>query len=94
MDDKELKRFHSKYLIDTNGCWIWVGAVDKGDGRGRFHHNGKTCGVNRVAYEHFHGAPPPDKAVVSGCGNRLCVNPEHLQLMKKGRRKGCRNRVR
>jgi hypothetical protein len=36
--------------------------------------------AHRASYINFIGPLPPDKKVVQTCGNRLCINPEHLEL--------------
>ncbi len=52
-------------------CWTWDGEVDA-DGHPRFH--GRSAA--RHACELARGRPPA--SLEPRCGNRRCVNPEHL----------------
>lgn len=54
-------------------CWFWQGAVQMGYGRFR------GVRAHRFAYELGKGAIPPDLMVRHLCGNKLCVNPNHLE---------------
>lgn len=76
--DKQIKRFNAKYLINENGCWDWNAAKD-GRGYGVFKFNGKIRKAHRVSYE-MHVMEIPEGLVVDHlCGNKSCVNPEHLE---------------
>jgi len=71
-------RFHSKYVVDTSGCWIWIGSRD-GKGYGHF---GVASGINRkahrVSYEMHKGPIPVGLVVCHKCDVPSCVNPDHL----------------
>ena len=81
-------RNQRKLLMQTrrqadSGCLVWTGQVSnagygrimlKGDEGNRMHT------ASRAAYELFVG-PAGDRIVTQTCGNRLCVNPEHLELV-------------
>ena len=43
--------------------------------------NGITVATHIVAYTHYHGYIPPKMQVDHLCNNRLCCNPEHLELV-------------
>lgn len=68
--------------VDRNGeCWIWTGPPTKG-GYGQLRVNGgkgRRVLAHRLAYELFVGDPPP--SLHHKCGNKLCVNPDHLEPM-------------
>ena len=70
-------------LADT-GCWEWSGQVsNNGYGRTMLRDDdGRTRmeSAHRASYELFVGPIPPHGQVRQTCGNRLCINPEHLQL--------------
>lgn len=59
-------------------CWNWVGGLVAG--YGMLTINGSGSLVHRVAYALWVGPIPPSETVHHRCGNRLCFNPEHLQL--------------
>lgn len=70
-------RFHNKYDIDGNGCWIWNGALRK-DGYGILKINGRCDGAHRYSYEISKGEIPTGLFVCHKCDVPSCVNPEHL----------------
>jgi hypothetical protein len=77
-----IKRFHSKYEINEDGCWIWTSATwDNGAGNAYpviWIGDGKTDYAHRVSYEMHHGEIPDGYCVCHKCDTPLCVNPEHL----------------
>lgn len=83
-DDEKLNEFFSKTEKDeATGCLSWKGALHV---RGYpvislakygLGASGQAT-ANRVIYEHFHGELDPQKIVFNSCGNRGCVNVEHM----------------
>jgi hypothetical protein len=63
---------------DREDCWLWEGEVGP-DGHGRFA--GDRAELR--AYELAAGPVPPAAMVEQRCGERRCVNPEHLRLRAK-----------
>lgn len=65
-------------------CHVWTGS-HSGNGRGgqygRISVNGITSATHIVAYTHYHGYIPCKMQVDHLCNNRLCCNPEHLELV-------------
>lgn len=65
-------------------CHIWTGS-HSGNGRGgqygRISVNGVTSATHIIAYTHYHGYIPNKMQVDHLCNNRLCCNPEHLELV-------------
>lgn len=65
-------------------CHIWTGS-DSGTGRGggypRMCLNGQTMAVHRVMYTNQHGIIPGKKQIDHKCRNRMCVNPDHLEMV-------------
>jgi hypothetical protein len=77
------ERLLAKVEKTERGCWLWRGAK-RGPGYGGIGHQGKMVRVNRLAWEVWRGPIPEGKWVPhvphAVCGNRNCINPEHLKL--------------
>lgn len=65
-------------------CWVWTMA-DSGTGRGggypRMKLNSRTCAAHIVSFTNAHGYVPGNKQIDHKCRNRMCVNPEHLEMV-------------
>ena len=64
---------------DAGECWLWMGATSSS---GYPIVKIKGCGcklVRRVAFELNGGTLEARQPVVTTCGEKLCVNPLHLQ---------------
>lgn len=69
--------------IET-GCWEWQGPTSgngRGGGYGRMSLGGQTVAVHLVSFTHYHGYIPGKKQVDHKCNNRICCNPNHLELV-------------
>ena len=70
--------------IAGSDCWQWQSQVSN-SGFGRIMLR-DDCGrmsmqsAHRASYTTFIGQLPAEKKVVQTCGNRLCINPAHLEL--------------
>lgn len=74
-------RLFGRTIREHNGCWIWQGAVLK-TGHGSFCLEGKGMTAHRAAYILRKGPVPEGHQVRRTCKSLLCVNPEHLILLK------------
>lgn len=71
-----MNRFWSK--VDKSGdCWEWI-AGKSSTGYGKFCFNGKMTSAHRIAYLFHYGFLVHNILILHRCGNRGCVNPEHL----------------
>lgn len=76
------ERFWEK--VDLGLCWEWTAFRDV-NGYGRFGVGSRTAGTARVmqahrwAWEHLVGPVPPGLELDHLCGNKGCVNPDHLE---------------
>jgi hypothetical protein len=81
-EGNSIKRFHKKYQIDQNDCWIWNGGTrsnSKGIPYGRhWTDDFKSIGAHRFSFEITHGPIPKGMYVCHKCDTPLCVNPDHL----------------
>jgi hypothetical protein len=72
-------REHGGYAIDrATGCWIWQRSTSL-NGYGQLFHEGRTQRAHRVFYQIHVGPIPAGRQLDHTCGNRLCVNPHHLE---------------
>lgn len=68
----------TRYKIDSNGCWIWTGAVHK-SGYGNIKWLGKSTVAHRVVYSLLKGELQTGLVLDHLCNVKLCVNPDHLE---------------
>jgi integrase len=75
------ERFWSQVGRDANPtrCWPWLGSKNS-KGYGRFFVGGKHQLARRLAWRLAGRAIQSDLAIRDTCGNRACVNPDHLVM--------------
>jgi len=88
VDDWTTRRFWSKVsaLPHPDGCRIWTGGSSGGQvGRryASFYVEGVMHYCARLAYELKIGPVPDGYVVRQLCGERMCVNPEHLMAVSQ-----------
>jgi len=83
-----MKSILLKYINkDLNsGCWIWTGQVSN-SGYGRImlrdkHGMNNLYSAHQASYCAFIGPLDEGLLVRQTCGNRLCVNPDHLETFR------------
>jgi len=64
-------------------CLIWRGATDR-YGFGKTTHEGRVVAAHRAAWIERHGPLPPGRRLRHRCGQRLCTDPDHLELAGHG----------
>lgn len=76
--DQRIAAFWQK-VRKTESCWLWTGAVIN-SGYGFCRVADQTMGLaHRLVYELMVGKIPAGLTIDHLCGNRLCVNPAHLE---------------
>ena len=79
MSDGE--RFASKIKLNKKTrCWDWIGGPFT-HGYGVFKAKGKTWRAHRFSFVLLKGEIPEGKILHHKCENKLCVLPEHLELV-------------
>lgn len=85
MTAKQEKLHAMTYQQNDTGCWIWTGQVsNSGYGRIKDILGDKPMAMvsaQSASYHAFIGPIPEGRLVKQSCGNRLCINPEHLELL-------------
>lgn len=84
--DDIINKIMNNIKVDENNCWNWQGSTSgegtgAGRGYGRVSINSCTSAVHRVMFVCIHGYVPNKKQIDHICNNRLCCNPEHLQIV-------------
>jgi hypothetical protein len=69
--------------VEETGCWIWTGGCDT-RGYPKAQHQGKGFHVRRAVYRHFKKKGLDGREAVQTCGNRKCVNPDHIRVGPAG----------
>lgn len=86
MTSQQKQLYEMTTLLNDSGCWIWQGQVsNSGYGRLNQLQDDKTVqmvSAQSASYRAFIDSIPDDYLVKQHCGNRLCINPDHLELMK------------
>lgn len=79
-------RFHRLYKVDSNGCHIWQGCIDK-TGYGRFCYGTIDDKLRDIRLAHVFAKEmalgrkiPPNKMVLHRCDVKACCNPDHLYV--------------
>lgn len=91
MNDRRLniiQRINKRCKLSDHGyhspCHVWTGPTSgkgRGGGYGRMSLNGQTCAVHIVMYTCYNGYVPSNKQIDHLCNNRLCCNPDHLEMV-------------
>lgn len=84
IDASVVKKFWEKVQrSEKSGCWTWAGSTDQ-EGFGRIRVKSAEKRVDLIAHRvswFIHRGPVPEgMSVLHSCGNRGCVNPDHLLL--------------
>jgi hypothetical protein len=85
-EDLQLELNYRKFIkrVDylPNGCWQWLGTIDRRDGYGCFYSGeAKTHSAYQFAWLYHKGTVPDGLVIDHICRNRACVNPDHLRAV-------------
>lgn len=79
------EKIMSRVKINSDsGCWEWQGPTSgegRGGGYGRMSLDGQTVAVHIVMFCNFFGFIPGKKQIDHKCNNRICCNPDHLEMV-------------
>ncbi len=75
-----MTRLLARVEKDSNGCWIFTGALREGYGiLGRGGRKEGLVYAHRATYTHFVGEIPKGLHIDHLCRVRACCNPKHLE---------------
>jgi len=77
-EETKIKRFMAK-VIESDGCWEWMGPVNK-DGYGKYCVHSRKVFAHRFVWESEYGTIPDGLEVCHSCDNPKCVRLDHLFL--------------
>lgn len=80
-------KFANLTELKKNGCLVWTGPAHRGI-YPYFYTGKEHASVKRWVWEKHHARPRTEERVHSSCGNKLCVNIEHLYVKVGPRRDG------
>lgn len=86
MTTQQKQLFEMTIPLNDSGCWVWQGQVsNSGYGRLKQVQDDKRIqmvSAQSASYRAFIDSIPAGFLVKQHCGNRLCINPNHLELMQ------------
>lgn len=86
MTSQQKRLFDQTRKLNDSSCWIWQGQISNtGYGRLKQMQDDKTLkmvSAQTASYQAFIGPIPDGYLVDQRCGNRLCINPEHFELIQ------------
>lgn len=94
-DDSMIGRFWEQVdrSEDPDACWNWTGPLHA-SGYGIFNLGTRQELAHRLVFEFSGRQVPYGFVVMRTCGNRLCCNPSHLQIVTPAEHMAARSRLR
>lgn len=81
--DREYLEARIDRSTGEQGCWPWLAYVSQYTGYGEVNRKGKRTYAHRLSWEVYVGPIPPGGTVDHRCRNRVCTNPQHLQVLSR-----------
>lgn len=79
----KLENLSKKFIIDSNGCWVWQANISQ-SGYGRVSAYNKVYQAHRLMYRQVKGDIPAGQVIDHLCRVRPCINPSHLEPVSIG----------
>lgn len=82
--DRLIEKFNDKWMEVDNGCWLWTACISP-NGYGMMCTARRANSMfwmndyaTRISYQIHIGEISDHHKITSTCGNKWCVNPDHL----------------
>lgn len=75
-------KFEAHFVKVEVGCWIWTGAIFEDSGYGQYSRVEPLA--HRASYKLYVGPIPDDLTVEHKCRVKLCMRPDHFELITLG----------
>jgi hypothetical protein len=80
----ELQERIRQRCVEVGDCWEWTGAMQPAGSTPTMRHNGRVTGVRRFLAIDM-GLDVTNRVVTHKCGNSMCVNPDHIAVITRGK---------
>jgi hypothetical protein len=90
--NRHQRRFRECYEIAANGCWIWK-RQKTSSGFPRFNAGIHSMLAHELSFRLANGFLPANELIEQTCGDKLCVNPEHLRASGRAKFHDCGRRI-
>jgi hypothetical protein len=74
------KRYPIDFIINDNNCFVCTSHKPSTSGYPQVNYYKTTGNAHRVVYQEMFGSIPSGLVVRHKCDNKMCINPEHLEL--------------
>jgi len=83
LEEEKLKAYLLSKIKKVNNCWIWQDKSINTSGYAQIKIQKKQVLVHRLSYELFNGKLEKNLVIDHLCRNKLCINPDHLELVTR-----------
>ena len=80
--DQQMIEYITTKAKPSGDCLLWVGSSCQ-DGAPRVHWNKKKYRAQRLLYKLTHHWFDEKNLVITTCGHKKCVNPDHLKMQRR-----------
>lgn len=81
------------WIVMPSGCWEWQRGRDE-KGYGQTQRGGQCQKAHRYVWRQQRGELAPGQQLHHVCGNKACVNPDHLEVLTDYEHRARENRMR
>lgn len=83
MNPADLPGRMAKHVRIDGECWVWTGARNSKGYACCTDGTGHSMLAHRRAYAHMVAEIPAELTIDHTCPNKVCVNPEHMEVVTR-----------